>query len=179
MRGNCLLFCLTALSFSILTFSCSPSREKQINRISDLEKKVIQNGTVNPKIADALITSYHLFVKKFSQDSLAPEMLYKEASLQVSLNRAEEGLATYARIGQEYPSSARAPEALFMQAFTCDNVLKDIARAGKFYTMFLQKYPDHKLAHDAEIMLKYLGKPEEILKDIGSGNQPDSLPDKN
>jgi TolA-binding protein len=55
-------------------------------------------------------------------------------------------------------------EALFMLGFINANYVKDYDLAEKYYTTFIQKFPNHELTPSAEMELKNLGKsPEEYL----------------
>ncbi len=71
-----------------------------------------------------------------------------------------------------YPDSKAAPYGLFLNGFIFENNEYDLAKAKTRYELFLQKYPNHKLANSVKSSLKNLGKsPEDIIK---GANQPDT-----
>jgi hypothetical protein len=54
------------------------------------------------------------------------------------------------------------------------NSLENLEEAKKYYTLFVEKYPDHELADDAQYELNTLGQDINdlpIFKDIESGEQ--------
>ncbi|MBK7870422.1 MAG: tetratricopeptide repeat protein [Saprospiraceae bacterium] len=75
----------------------------------------------------------------------------------------EKALAFLAKINTDYPDYKRAPQALFMRAFTLDAELKRYNEAKVLYQEFLKKYPNDELAESAQFSLKNLGKSEEEI----------------
>ena len=65
-----------------------------------------------------------------------------------------EDVELWGRIATEWENYRRAPEALFLQAFTLDDNLGDTQRAQQQYELFLEKYPKHPLANDARLLLE-------------------------
>lgn len=70
----------------------------------------------------------------------------------------ELAIQNFKAITEHYPQGERAAEAAFMLGFINANDLKKLDEAKKYYTEFIEKYPDHELADDAQYELETLGK---------------------
>jgi len=70
----------------------------------------------------------------------------------------KETLAIYDYILAHPDDFSKAPAALFLKGFTYDEYLKNYDEAKKYYTDFLEKYPEDKYAESAKSSLKNLGK---------------------
>ena len=78
---------------------------------------------------------------------------------------------------EKYPEGKTTAKATFMIGFINANSLENLEEAEKYYTLFVEKYPDHDLADDAKYELNTLGKDINelpIFKDIQSGEQASS-----
>lgn len=64
----------------------------------------------------------------------------------------------FQKILDEYPNGVYSSKALFMIGFINANYLQNEEKARKYYTEFLEKYPNHDLADDAKYELDNLGK---------------------
>ena len=69
-----------------------------------------------------------------------------------------EAIENFQNILDYYPQGENAPKAMFMIGFIYANNTKDFEQAKKYYEMFIEKYPDHELADDAQYELKNLGQ---------------------
>jgi hypothetical protein len=155
------------LATVLFCFSCSSSSEKMSAKISGLEQEMKAQSPADTVKVNELLDAYEAFVAKYPKDSLAPEYLFREGGLALSFNKADKAIALFRKTEKEYPSYKRAGECLFMQGFIYENAKGDVVKAGAVYKDFLARYPGHSLADDAELSLKYLGKPaEEIIRDI-------------
>ncbi len=79
------------------------------------------------------------------------------------LNRYDKTIEYLDKIITTYPQSPDAPKSLFKIGFTCENMIKDIDKARKYYEEFLKKYPEHELALSVRVSLEYLGESDEEL----------------
>lgn len=70
----------------------------------------------------------------------------------------DEAIANFKNIIEYYPEGENTPKATFMIGFINANDLKNLDEAKKYYTLFLEKYPENELADDAEYELKTLGQ---------------------
>jgi tetratricopeptide (TPR) repeat protein len=164
---NKLFSAILATGLVLLIASCGTSPDKMTVKITKLEQEMKSQSPADTAKVNALIDAYEQFAAKFPKDTLAPEYLFRAGGLCLSFNQANKSLEIFRKVDKEYPSYKRAGECLFMQGFIFENALGDINNAGKIYREFLDKYPNHPLTDDAELSLKYLGRPaEDIIHDI-------------
>lgn len=159
---------------SVLFLGChNESSEKIAPRdssntvIHGFEKQLYTDSSMNidPKIAYQIMIAYARFAHDFSDDTLSPEYLFKAGEIARALYRGNEATIYYKQLCEEYPDFEKTPTAMFLLAFTYENVLKDTLNAKKIYEEFINKYPDNQFIDDAQYSLKYLGKsPEELMK---------------
>ena len=164
---------LTSLTiiFSLFLVSCSPSRDEMMSKIAKMETDMKTAQKVDSNAVTELLSAYQNFASKYAKDSLAPDYLYKAAGLAVGFNRGIQAIDLYETIIHNYPEYKRVPECFFMEAFTYENVIKNIGKANEYYNKFLAKYPNHVLVKDAEAAIKYLGKsPEEMVREFEKMN---------
>ncbi|MFH2142413.1 MAG: tetratricopeptide repeat protein, partial [Bacteroidota bacterium] len=165
--------------FLILSFSCSNNSDKtgDIEQIAQLEKKLFENSSAyfeNQPTAEELIVLYENYYKNFPDDSLTPEFIFKAAETCRSLNKGEEAIKYYDIIFNEYKDFGKYAYCLFLKGFVYENVIKDILKAKKYYTLFIEKYPDHDFADDAKILIEQLGKsPEELIRSFEENQLPE------
>ncbi len=158
-----LLIVIITLSF----FSCSPSRDKMLGKIAQMETDLKTTQKVDSTAVIELLGAYQNFASRYADDSLAPEYLYKAAGLAVGFNRGVQAVEIYESIIITYPNFKKIPECFFMEAFTYENTIGNFGKASEYYNKFLAKYPAHDLADDAVSALKYLGKsPEEMVREF-------------
>lgn len=161
-----LLILTITLSFTVL-ISCSPSRDEVINKITKMETELKKSEKIDTNNVNTLLSAYQNFASRFADDSLAPEYLYKAAGIAVGFNKPAQAITIYQDIISKYPSYKKVPECYFMQAFTFENGLKNLAKANELYNAFIAKYPSHELSDDAASAIKFLGKtPEEMVKEF-------------
>lgn len=105
-------------------------------------------------------------------DSETPEFIFKAAETSNTLRTYDKSFALYDWIIDNYPTHKRAPMALFMKAFLFDGTFADSTNSRKYYTEFLEKYPNHEFAKDAKLLLQNVGKSdEEVLKELMDKNK--------
>ncbi|RLD14340.1 hypothetical protein DRI50_05565 [candidate division KSB1 bacterium] len=108
---------------------------------------------------------------------LSEEQYYEKAKEAYSKHQINKALDYYKKLIAEYPQGKRAPESLFMLGFINANDLKNYDEAKKYYTEFINKYPKHELADDAQYELQNLGKDLNqlpFLKDSSAENQSEA-----
>ena len=69
-----------------------------------------------------------------------------------------EAIENFKNILEYYPQGENAPKATFMIGFIYANNTKDLEQAKKYYSLFIEKYPEHDLADDAKYELETLGQ---------------------
>ncbi len=163
-------YCFFAF-FILILFSCTPSKEKLQEQITNAEAELFKNdkGTFvfEDKLAVKTIEAYSAFVAAYPEDSLTPEYLFKKADLFRSLKDAGKSIETYNAIIEKYPDYKKAPYCLFLKGFIYENELNNTAKAKESYEAFLVKYPNHELADDVQFSLNNLGKsPEQLIREF-------------
>jgi len=124
-----------------------------------------QTHRLDTKAAGDFIESCELFALLQPEDSKSPDYLHKAGETARAIRAFPRAISIYDRIYASYPSFEKAPQALFLKAFTYDNDLKQVEKARALYEEFLRKYPNDDFADDTEFLLKNLGKDdEEIIK---------------
>lgn len=166
---------LIALSLVISVFvACGPSQTKQIKEIKELEK--IVNEAYDTVKMNQLVLLYDKYVSQFPDDTLSDDYLFQAANLCRVLKSGEKALKYYTLLIQNYPQSEFAPECYFFRGVVYEEVMYDMGAAAMSYKEFINAYPNHPLAKDAELSLKYLGKsPEEIVEMFKNNDISDTL----
>ena len=154
-----------AIAISILFTACGSgpgsdetlSKDKLTELIRGLEgtlQQQIDQITLDTATARTLADRAEEFAQRFPQDTLAPYFLFQAANVSRGIGDFEKSVELWGRIASEWESYRRAPEALFLQAFTLDDNLGDTKRAQQQYEVFLERYPKHPLANDARLLLE-------------------------
>lgn len=135
------------------------------NQIVEKEKETYSSDSLNLDLANDLITVYLAYANEFPQDSLAPEYLFKAAEISMNINKAKHSIDYLTEIENNYKNYDKYVATLFLKAFILENYLKDFENAEKYYSIVVEKYPDHPLAQDAEAAISFLGiDDEELIK---------------
>lgn len=117
--------------------------------------------------ADEYIRASHLFALLRPTDSLSAPYLFKAAEIAAAIGQPTRAIDLYNWIARQFPDHPRAGTSLFMQAFLLDEDLKNLEAARRAYTHFLERYPQHELADDAQLLLDNLGKSDaDILREL-------------
>lgn len=139
------------------------SLREEISNYSDSLTKVgkaADDPEEHRKMANQAIETLKNYVNNYPKDTLTPDYLYQIGNIYRShLGKADKAINYYQQLVDKHPDHERAPFALFTQAFVYENnrQLKDLELAESKYEAFLEQYPDHELAKDAEQSLEYLG----------------------
>ncbi|MFK7775767.1 MAG: tol-pal system YbgF family protein [Saprospiraceae bacterium] len=101
-------------------------------------------------------------------DDEVQRSLFAAAEMSNSIKNYNQNLAIYDYILAHPNDFSKAPTALFLKGFTNDEHLKNLEEAKKYYTEYLDKYPEGGYAESAKASLKNLGKTaEEIIESFG------------
>jgi outer membrane protein assembly factor BamD (BamD/ComL family) len=155
---------LIALSLVIsVMVACGPSQTKQIKEITQLEKVIGQ--TFDTVKMNQLVILYDTYVSQFPDDTLTDDYLFQAANLSRVLKNGEKALKYYTLLIQKYPENEFIPECYFFRGVVYEEVMYDMGAAALCYKEFINAFPNHPLAKDAELSLQYLGKsPDEIVE---------------
>jgi len=134
-------------------------------RIDTLAKGIfdLNSGRVNRRTATNFIESCDLYSLILPADAASPELLHKAGEAARATRAFNSALEIYDRLYQRYPEFEKAPQALFLMAFTLDNDLQRHEEAKELYETFLAKYPNDDFADDTQFLLQNLGKTDEEI----------------
>ena len=140
-------------------------KQQMIKKITDLEHKMYNDSTheINMRYADPMLLLYARYSNTFPDDTMSPKYLMQAARLAMSLQRGKAAVLYFDKILKHYKSSSQASMALFLKAFSYEQIVGDTAKAKKYYTEFIHDYPNDKLVEDAKASIQYLGVPDSIL----------------
>lgn len=136
-------------------------------KIVELGQKMYNQSTnrLDNNVANEFIQTCEAFVQANPKNEKSAEYLLKSGETARTMKNYTKGIALYDRILKEYPSHAKAPQALFLKGFTLDNDMNQQDQAKAIYEAFLSKYPDDEFADDTKFLLENLGKTDdEIIK---------------
>lgn len=178
MKRIIIIISVISTLFTACNIKEQTNKDIIIKNIAEKEKVLLDtvNYNLNTDTANILITEYQEFVKEFSNDSLSPIYLLKAADLCISTKKYETAAKLYNKVYSNYPNYEKAPQALFLEAMTYSDFIKNESLGKLKYKEFIKKYPNHELINDAKKSLEFIGKsPEEILNILQS---KDSLSNK-
>lgn len=122
---------------------------------------------IDQEKADRYVAEAENYATAHRGDTSAVYFLFKAAEVATLQRKYDKAIDLYGLIEAEFSNHPRAPQALFMQAFTYDENMGRQEQARAIYEQFIRKYPDHDFADDAQVMLDNLGKTdEEILREL-------------
>lgn len=180
------LFVLTVAIVGLWACSGQP-KERTAEDFSKTELLTLVNGLhdslVNPvslelsaQHAQNLLDYCLVYANKFSEDSMAAEMLYKASRSARGLKKFDQSIAIYNQIITKYPQFEKLPECYFFKAFVFDNDIKDKAKAEKAYQEVITKFPDHRFAQDSKLLIEHLYLTDEelikLFEDKNKAQQP-------
>ncbi|TAL61009.1 MAG: tetratricopeptide repeat protein [Bacteroidetes bacterium] len=162
------IFCLFSCS-SGKQADASAERESLIASIDSLEKKMFnrQSMEMDKELAAKEIQLYQNFVKKFRDDSLSAEYLFRSSDLARALGDSSGSIGYLSQICNNYPAYKKIPECIFLQGYYCQEFFGDTTQAKSFYNQLISKYPGHAFVDDAKALMQMFGKSEQdIINDF-------------
>lgn len=105
------------------------------------------------------------FAEAAPQDPNAAKYLFQAAETARSIKKYNRALTIYDQIYKDFSSYSKAPQAMFLKAFTLDSEMQQYDKAKVLYQEFMEKHPQDEFADDTKFLLENLGKSdEEIIK---------------
>jgi len=126
------------------------------------------------KISFLLIIIISLALVMSCSETKTEEDYFTLANEQYSQEAYADAIENFKIILEKYPEGTTTAKATFMLGFINANSLENLEEAKKYYSLFVEKYPDHDLADDAQYELNTLGQDINdlpIFKDLQSGDQ--------
>ena len=165
------------MALALIT-ACKPSREKSAGDITAMEKRLFTQAEqgITKEAIDSLMAKYEDFVKRFPKDSLAPVYLFKAGGIAMNSGDGGKAIALFDQLIKDYPNHEKAPLGMFFKGYTQENLLKNLDLAKETYLLFIEKYPGHEFADDAQSSIDNLGKsPEQMIREFEAKRKADSL----
>ena len=94
---------IAVIALSVYLVSCAPSREKMQEKITKMESEMKSAAKADTAAVTELLSAYRNYAHKYTDDSLAPEYLYKAAGLALGFNRGPLAVDLYESIISTYP----------------------------------------------------------------------------
>jgi outer membrane protein assembly factor BamD (BamD/ComL family) len=174
---NRLVYYGLLMVFVLLASSCS-QKNKLERQITDLEEDIfsVTDQAINTDKTARLVDAYVAYADAYPRDKKSVEYLFNAGNVAMNLLDPKKAISIFDRIMQNYPDYEKIPHCLFLKAFIYENQMNQLGQAEMLYREFLQKYPGHEFADDAELSLKNLGKsPEELLEQFQRSTGADSI----
>ena len=94
----------------------------------------------------------------FFKKEVSEEELFILAQTYQSEGKDKEAVESYKKLVKKFPDGENHRIAVFLAGFIYANNLKEYDKAGEYYKMFLEEYPNDSLAFYAQFELDNLGK---------------------
>jgi outer membrane protein assembly factor BamD (BamD/ComL family) len=163
----------------LVAVSCSNKKEDvqaSLKASIDSSEKVLYataaTSAVDAKIGEKAVAAYIRYVEKFPADSNSADYLFNAAEVASAIKMTQSSLLYFEKFEKQYPTNSKAPMALFLQGFIYENDLSDFGKATIKYQEVIKKYPNSKIAVDAQACINNLGKsPEELINEFEEKNK--------
>ena len=152
--------------FSLFSLACQSNKDTY-DRIVAMEEVLTQRPSEDTM--RLLLGLYQEMLGSTLSDSQKINFLWKTSEMARGLQQYELSEESLMKIYEGFPESDYAPKALFLHAFILDEDRKDFNGAEFLYKSFLEKYPESDFADDAQFLLTHLGKSDEEMLRILSG----------
>lgn len=121
--------------------------------------------------ANKLVKESQKYADKYWRNEKTPAILFRAGEVARSIKQPEEAINIFRRLYTQFPTTPFAVKAMFMEAATFEDDLKNKAIAKKVYQKVIDKYPDDILAEQARQLLAVIEKtPEELIKEFQQKN---------
>ena len=154
---------LIILSAVVLIVSCKSAHDKMIDKIDATDKLMMADTLMkDDSLASQQYNTLSEFALKFPKDEKTPVYLLKSADLASRLKRTMQAFLIYKKVNEDFPNTKQGADGMFMMAFLYENNFKNNDKAKEYYTLFINKYPDHPFVKDAKASLDMLNSGKTI-----------------
>ncbi len=138
----------------------------QLEEIALALKAKAEEPTDYP-LAQSLVDKSLDFALVYKDSEELPAVLFRAGEVARSIQNYEQAIAIFSRIYTDFSKSPLAVNALFLEASTFEDCLKDKSQAQLRYQQLIEKHPDHLLAEQARLLIKNINKtPEELIREF-------------
>lgn len=118
-------------------------------------------------LAEKLVRDSKHYANQFKDNKKTPGFLFRAGEVARSIGNTEEAINIFRRTYTQFPQSDFAVKAMFMEANTFEDDLKEKEKAKKAYQRVIDRYPEDELAKEAQKLLEVIDKtPEELIKEF-------------
>ncbi len=164
---NILCAALFLIGFSACKETVKPlsESEKTLAKIDSLEAGLFTDSEAKADVRQgmALVRAYAKYYQNSAKDSLAIEMLFKAGEVSMGIGQGNLAVKYFETITKDHSDFSKAPEAMFLCGFCSETLMADTAKAKLYYEKFIEAYPNHKLAEDAQFSIQNMGMSDEDL----------------
>lgn len=164
---NSLIILSAALFFAACNTTQKPltESEKSLAKIDSLESVLFADAEANadPSAGMKLVREYARYYQMNTTDSLGIDMLFKAGEVSMGIGQGNLAVKYFRRVADDHADFPKSPEALFLCGFCEENLNRDTAQARFFYESFVKKFPEHKLAEDAQFSIQNMRMSDEDL----------------
>lgn len=122
---------------------------------------------LNQNVASQYVDAAEAYALVNHGDTSSVKYLHNAAQTARTLRSYNRAIDIFDWILEKYPTHPKAPQALFLKAFTYDNEFGDIEKAREYYLAFIENCPEDEFADDAQFLLDNLGKSDdELLREL-------------
>lgn len=129
---------------------------EMVARIKVMEDSLFERMVYDQRSAQELLDVYKAYATTYQLDSMAPEYLFRAASVSKSMHDPEQSIFLLDRIAKDYPSWERLPEVYFLKAFVIDQDLGQKGEAQVAYQFVVDNFKTHRMAEQAKAMIENL-----------------------
>lgn len=164
-KGQIGFLCLV-LALSV--FGCKPKLAQPeaatmpyAQLLKNLKTAEVQLEQASPNQIDTVAVNHfsrdvQIFAQRFSKDAQAPLFFWQAVQAQQKAGQYPQAMALLDTFVKQFSDNVKRPDAIFLKAFIAETGLKDLDLAKKGYQGFIQAYPNHALAQDAQLLLEQL-----------------------
>ena len=143
------------------------SAEARRIEISKMESELLNNknkdSQPNCVKADLLVKRYRDYVSMNPRDSVSADFLFKAADLSIGIGNYEASVNFLTRLTEDFPQYDKIVEIWLFKGFVFENYMNNHAEAVAAYNRLIEKYPNHRLAKDAQSAIDNLTMTDEEL----------------
>lgn len=170
MKRTSLLLSFTVFSLVVLSnTACNRKAEidpqaQAIAKIDSLEAELLDDSLgLSDQTASAIVKAYLQYADAYPKDSNAVDYLFKASDVMRGMFRYQDAVRTLELVVERYPTSDKAPTALFYAGFILHNDTDQNNLAIPYFQRLIEEFPEHPLADDARNLMPLLNMNEEQL----------------
>lgn len=149
--------------FVLVLASCQPNKDKRLEEIAEFELQILKDAkSITISKADSLLVMYDRYIIEFPKDSNSAIMLMKASDICANVKYCDKAVVYLERLIGDFPDYYTAELAFFKLAQVYEDACLNKEKAKEQYKLFIEKYPNSRLATDASVILNMLDMTDEM-----------------